>query len=202
MTPARARAPRGQGERLRAELVGAAEKLLLATGDEDKVSIRAVAAAVGVTPPAVYLHFADKETLILEVCNRHFLHLDEMVTAADIGATSAADAFTRRARAYVHFALQHPEAYRILFMTRRAMTPEALADPGHAGNIAFSHLVEIVQRAMEEGSIARRDPVLVATGAWSVVHGLASLAISLPGFPLLGTDELVDDVIRAFVQGL
>ncbi|HJP66477.1 MAG TPA: TetR/AcrR family transcriptional regulator, partial [Actinomycetota bacterium] len=38
---ARRRAPRGQGERLREEILEAAERLLIETGSEDAVSIRA-----------------------------------------------------------------------------------------------------------------------------------------------------------------
>ena len=202
MTPARARAAKGEGERLRDELLDATERLLLETGDEGRVSIRAIASAVGVTPPAVYLHFDDKDDLILAVCARHFEQLDAAVLAADDGAASPVDAFRRRARAYVRYAVAHPEPYRILFMTRRGMTADQLALDGHPGNVAFGHLVDIVQRCMDEGSIAPGDAFTVATGSWTVVHGLASLAISLPDFPLLGTDELVDQVVDAFVRGL
>ena len=49
--PGRSRSPRGQGEQLREEILEAAQSLLMETASEDAVSIRAVADAVGVTPP-------------------------------------------------------------------------------------------------------------------------------------------------------
>jgi AcrR family transcriptional regulator len=55
----RRRARRGEGEKLREEILEAAERLLLQTGSEEMVQVRAVAEAVGVTPPSIYLHFAD-----------------------------------------------------------------------------------------------------------------------------------------------
>ena len=61
----RTRARRGEGERLREEILDAAERLLIETGNRDAVSIRAVAEAVGVTPPSIYLHFADKTELLI-----------------------------------------------------------------------------------------------------------------------------------------
>jgi len=64
----RRRAPRGQGRKLREEILAAAERLLRETGDQEAVSIRAVADAVGVTPPSIYLHFADKTDLIFAIC--------------------------------------------------------------------------------------------------------------------------------------
>ena len=67
-SPRRARARRGEGPRLREEILAAATRLLAETGDEEAVSIRAVAEAVGVTPPSIYLHFADKTELIFAVC--------------------------------------------------------------------------------------------------------------------------------------
>ena len=72
MTPARTRARRGEGERLREEILDVAEDLLVSTGDENAVSIRAIAQRVGVTPPSIYLHFADKESLLWAVCEREF----------------------------------------------------------------------------------------------------------------------------------
>ena len=73
MTPSATRAgrrprlPKGEGRQLRDEILVATERLLLETGSAQAVSIRAVADAVGVTPPSIYRHFADKTALIFEV---------------------------------------------------------------------------------------------------------------------------------------
>lgn len=66
----RRRAPRGSGVYLRDEILDAATQLLLDTGHAKAVSIRAVAQRVGVTPPSIYLHFADKDALLDAVCAR------------------------------------------------------------------------------------------------------------------------------------
>src|SRR5690349_6027368 len=73
----RRRAPRGSGEQLRDEILDAATELLLETGHAKAVSIRSVAQRVGVTPPSIYLHFADKDALLDAVCARYFEKLDE-----------------------------------------------------------------------------------------------------------------------------
>ena len=83
--PAGPRARRGEGERLRAEILAAAERLLIDTGDESAVSIRAVAEAVGVTPPSIYLHFADRNELLFAVVEEQFGHLDEVMEQAAVG---------------------------------------------------------------------------------------------------------------------
>src|SRR6266540_4850124 len=75
-SPRRTRARRGEGEKLREQILEVAERLLVETVDEEAVTIRAVADAVGVTPPSVYLHFADKDELLFAICERHFAQLD------------------------------------------------------------------------------------------------------------------------------
>ncbi len=77
----RRRAPRGSGDQLRDEILDATTDLLLETGDAKAVSIRSVAQRVGVTPPSIYLHFADKDALLDAVCARYFEKLDEEMQA-------------------------------------------------------------------------------------------------------------------------
>ncbi|NED65050.1 helix-turn-helix transcriptional regulator, partial [Streptomyces sp. SID10244] len=71
-TTKRTRSPRGSGELLAEEIIASATALLLEEGDDAAVSIRAVAGRVGVTPPSIYLHFADKDALLDAVCARYF----------------------------------------------------------------------------------------------------------------------------------
>jgi AcrR family transcriptional regulator len=200
----RPRAPRGQGERLRADILDAAGRLLADTGDEAKVSIRAVADAVGVTPPSIYLHFADKDALLAEVCDVRFREFDRVVESAGVAADADPLAgLAARGRAYVAFGLANPEHYRLLFMTRRAPVASG-ADPweGHeAGRAAFEHLVAATARAIAAGAIAG-EPTSVALQLWAAMHGVTSLLIALPGFPWPDPDQLVGDTMRTLVAGL
>src|ERR1700722_9362418 len=61
---ARTRNPRGQGDRLRTSLIEAARELLLELGDQSKLSVRSVTARAGVSPNALYIHFATKDELL------------------------------------------------------------------------------------------------------------------------------------------
>src|SRR5262249_15766014 len=112
---ARTRARRGEGELLRDEILNAAERLLIETADQDAVSVRAIADAVGVTPPSIYLHFADKETLLFAVCERQFDIFREALDTAASTTNDPLEALERRAEAYVKFGLEHREAYQIMF---------------------------------------------------------------------------------------
>ena len=114
----RSRARRGEGDRLREEILDATEALLVKTNDLEAVSIRAVATAVGITPPSIYMHFDRKEELILEVCERQFRVLDAFMLEAMEGIDDPVEVVRAMGRAYVRFGLARPEQYRFLFMTR------------------------------------------------------------------------------------
>ena len=198
----RRRARRGEGEKLRDEILEAAEELLLRNADEEAVSIRAVAEAVGVTPPSIYLHFADKNELLFAVCERHFDALDRVIQAAGGRADDPLESLFLRGRAYIRFGLEHPEHYRILFMGKAASLPAGFEEMRLRRMAAFDHLVEAVERCMEAGAIARRDPFLTAIGLWAAGHGLTSLLISKPSFTWPDLDVLIDHVLRVQIYGL
>lgn len=190
--PVRPRARRGEGEQLRQEIVDAAERLLVQTGDERSVSIRAIASAVGVSPPAVYLHFPDKESLILAVCSKQFEIFDAELETAGAQATDPVDELTRRSQAYVEFGLTHREAYRIMFMTHPVAEGEQARAVVGAGRTAFEHLVDAVQRGIDAGVFRDVDPLEAAIGLWSGVHGVTSLLISLPSFPWPDVSRMIE----------
>jgi AcrR family transcriptional regulator len=197
----RTRARRGEGEKLREQVLEVAERLLVETGDEEAVTIRAVADGVGVTPPSVYLHFADKDELLFAICERHFAHLDRVTEDAAAGSKDLLEALALRGKAYIRFGIEHPEQYRILFMRKPSHTPEDFRVDRLRDAAAFDHLVEHVSKCIQAGLI-EGDPLTVSLGLWATVHGLTSLLISKPDFPWPDVDAISDHVCRTAIAGL
>jgi len=203
VAPRRRRAPRGQGDRLREEIIDATERLLVEKGDQDAVSIRAVADAVGVSPPSIYLHFEDKNELIFAVCERHFARFDAILQAARESEDDPVESLMACGRAYVKFGLENPEHYRILFMTKPEQTPESWTAEKVMGSAAFEHLVEAVAMAIDSIDIQPRpDPVFVSISMWSIAHGITSLLLTHPNFPWPDRDALVEYVLTMPIRGL
>jgi AcrR family transcriptional regulator len=200
----RRRLPRGAGRQLRDEILDAAEALLVETGSQDAVSIRAVADAVGVTPPSIYRHFADKNDLIFEVCGRHFTELDDHVRQACDGITDPVDQLVTMGRAYIEFGVANPEPYRIMFMTSPDVAPERYQAEGLAKSAAFGLLVECVQSCLDAGRFRPEytDAVPLAYGFWARVHGLTSLLVSKPTMPWPDEPGFVEDYAEACVRGV
>src|SRR5260370_15920122 len=73
----RQRNPRGQGERLRDDIIEAASRLL-ADPATPPLTLRGVAREAGVAATSVYLHLADIDALILAVAQRRFGELGRL----------------------------------------------------------------------------------------------------------------------------
>ncbi|MDQ3964018.1 MAG: TetR/AcrR family transcriptional regulator [Actinomycetota bacterium] len=199
-TTTRTRAKRGEGEKLRDEIIVAAEKLLGEVGSKDAVSIRAIADACNVTPPAIYMHFADKDQLFLEVCSIRFRELDVWVEEAGAKSTDPLESLRLRGAAYVRFGVEHPETYRLLMMTAH---DGHIDDPGmEAGRDAFMHMVEAVDRGIRAGALGDVEPYKTSLVLWSGIHGLTSLFISFPNFEWGVQEELVEHMLDVLIEGL
>ncbi|MGH9048166.1 MAG: TetR/AcrR family transcriptional regulator [Acidimicrobiia bacterium] len=199
----RPRARRGEGSKLRELILDATERLLVGCGDADAVSIRAIAKAVDVTPPSIYLHFTDKDELIRAVSERSFAEFDAVVEAAGATADDPLEALRVRTRAYVRFGLDNPEQYRILFMRKPGILGAGVDFASMPGSQAFQHVVDAVARAVDAGALRRDvDPFLAATGLWAAAHGITSLLISLPEFPWPELDVLIDHVCESQLSGI
>jgi len=195
--------PRPSRLGLRDDILDAAEGLLIRTGSEAAVSIRAVAKTVGCTPPSIYRHFDDKQHLLFEVCARHFDRLADFVAEALAGIPDPVDGLAAMARAYVRFGVENPEHYRIMFMGRSELTPEQYADERVLESGAFGGLVAMVQVCIDDRRLRPGlDALPVAHALWATVHGIASIAVAKPNIPGPSLDERLTAALDIALNGL
>jgi AcrR family transcriptional regulator len=199
----RSRSRRGQGEQLRDEILAAAERILVETNDQAALSIRAIASAVGVTPPSIYLHFADRNDLVFAVCERHAEHLEQAMAEAAEGVAEPWERIRRRGYAYLRWGLANPEHYRILMMSRPDHTPDRLLDGRLADTAGLVPAAEDIAAAVAAGGlVAKGDPVETIEVLWMMIHGMVSLLISKPEFPFGPVDEVYERMFDLAYRGL
>src|SRR3954454_16060772 len=198
----RRRAPRGSGDQLRAEILDATKDLLLETCHAKAVSIRSVAERVGVTPPSIYLHFADKDALLDAVCARYFEKLDdEMQRAAapsDGVEPSAIEVLRAQGLAYVRFALKTPELYRIATMGEGR--PGSDLDVA-LNSSAFEHMRTAIEALMADGVYPAGDSTAFVMELWAAAHGVAAMLISRLYMPWGDAESFTARVLRAMCAG-
>jgi AcrR family transcriptional regulator len=188
----RKRNRRGEGERLREELVDAAADLLEQARDVDEISIRQVAAAVGVTAPAVYLHFADKQALLRAAANERFARFRRHMGEAAAGEVDPRERFIALGRAYLAFAREHPGHYRVLFCMDDPPVAEDGADdwdvrlpasPEAQGKAALQDTEAVLSASLEAAGVSGVDSWAATFFAWTALHGLVDQQMRAPEFP-------------------
>ena len=186
--------PRGQGERLRAELVEAASQLLEGLDSEESLSLRAVARQAGVAPQSVYLHFADKHALLSAVFEVRFADLIERLRATVDAGDPPLDRLRALCLAYCAYAQRHPGHYRVLFGTPGA--PGWPVEELH-GMPALALLQDALRACVGR---ARPDIERVTICLWAGLHGLVTLRRDRPSFPWPDLDDLIDTLIDGAIS--
>ncbi len=200
----RPRLPKGEGRQLRDEILVATERLLLETGSASAVSIRGVADAVGVTPPSIYRHFADKTALIFEVVARHFTSLENHVRQSCEGIDDPVDRLAALGVAYIEFGIANPEPYRIMFMTAPDVVPSEYHGQVLADSAAFGLLVHCVQEAIDAGRLRPEfaEAYPTSLGLWARVHGLTSLWVTKPDMPWPDAASFIRQYAETCLRGI
>ena len=137
----------------------------------EHVSLRAIDAAVGVSPSAAYHHFADKEALMEAVSARGFAQLDQFIlchVSVDSHLGGPLELMRHSANAYISFAVDHPHLFQVMFNGRVA--------PPHPEYIEGS-LVSTLSHLQTEYGFAQEDSHLLETVLMASVHGIAALVI-------------------------
>lgn len=145
----------------------------------DAITLRDLTQRLGTSRSAVYRHFASKEALILGVIERGYGELDLLFTPIfqDRNHT-VAERFETMGKAYLNFAIEHPNLYRLLFGDNFRQEREELCDYKDENQATGLYaLIGLLIEAQEEGIIARENPMVQAATVWASIHGLASLLI-------------------------
>ena len=191
----RKRNPRGQGDRLREDIVTAASAML-ADPAAPPLTLRGVARAVGVAATSVYLHFNDVEALVLEVARRAFGELRAAQEAAMDAVTGPCERLRAGALAYCDWGMANPGHYQWMFSNPLRLTATTWDElPGRP---VFAALVATIA-----GCLGRPadDPECTVTAQllWHLLHGMVSLRIARPFLPWPPIPDTVDAAINRLV---
>jgi AcrR family transcriptional regulator len=150
-----------------------AARNLLAEGGLEALSMRAVAAQVGLSAAAIYHWFEGKEDLVDRVVLHGFQRSEAyMWKAIEELPVGSMDRVAALGEAYIRFAHENRAYFKIIFAIQTP-APRHIDDvPGQGG---YRVLRQCVVEAMEAGNIRRSDPDIVVLYLWSLVHGLVTI---------------------------
>jgi AcrR family transcriptional regulator len=196
----RKRNPRGEGDRLRAALITAARDLLLKLGDQSKLSVRAVTARAGVSPNALYIHFASKDELLDAVMSASYMEWRAVLNGGIPQDAEPIEQLRAYCHGYFRFAHERAGIFRVVFMTT---IREGVPVPVRGGPVgedegvdSFNDFLAIVTRCLPDTV----DAFSQAAYLWAGLHGRATLGDAIPTFPWPPIDEYIERMIQLYIS--
>ena len=203
-TEPRKRNRRGEGGKLREEIIAAAVALLDEGGDERAVTLRSVARKAGIAAPSIYAHFADQPSIMLAVVQQEMDRL--AVTLREADQNAGTDARTRLfavCNAYLDLAREHPQRYRIMFggLWTPSVDDTSISDADleSLGAEALTLLAEVLEACVAQGIAHGSDDLYGdAVALWLGLHGLAHQRAVVRKMP--GPADVAERLITALAH--
>ncbi len=197
-----ARKPKGDGHLRRAEILNAAERIFVVEGYEG-ATIRKIADEVGVSSTCLYMHFRDKDQILLEICTAAMEELLAINTEISARPIDAVERVRMMLNAYVDFARRHPNAYRLVFCaTPTAASVQNQLVTFDLGDQCFQRFSGAVREIAAQGRLKTGDPRTAAKVLWAACHGLVALMIARPQFEWDEPQSLETVLIDGLLFGL
>ena len=197
-----ARKPKGDGHLRRGEILAAAEKIFIAEGYAG-ATIRKIADAVGVSSTALYMHFRDKDEILLEICDGA---IEQLLTLNLDIARRPIDALSRvklMLQAYMRFALDNPNAYQLVFCgSSDVISADKQIATAELGDRCYDEFSAPVRELAASGRLRTGSADSAAQTLWAACHGLVSLLITKPTRGWAPAEELMTVMLEGLLHGL
>jgi AcrR family transcriptional regulator len=157
------------------KILAVAGKLLAREGAE-AVTMRRVANAVGITPMALYRHFADREGLLNALADAGFAELAARAAKAH-EAGEPGEQLTRNLDAFLDFGLEKPRLFELMFLKRREGARQFPGDfrEGRSPTAKFS--AAALEEGMQRGIFRRDDVWEITFETGALLQGLVMLYV-------------------------
>ncbi|SHF36610.1 transcriptional regulator, TetR family [Loktanella atrilutea] len=137
------------------------------------VSMRQIAAEVGVQAGALYNYTADKQALLFDLLRDHMMELGRALDAADLRGTPPAqlEAFTRF---HIAFHLPRRDVVFLSYMELRNLSPENYVRIAALRRGYEDRLEAILRAGLQTGDFALRDPRVTTLGLIALLTGITN----------------------------
>ena len=154
--------------------VRAAALRLFAREGYAAVSMRAIAAEVGVQAGALYLYTPDKQTLLFDLMREHLEEVLAAWAAVRPDPALPAERLAAFARFHVNHHIDRPEAVFIAYMELRALTPANFARIEALRRAYEGELEAILREGAHSGAFRLPDARLAARALIAMLTGVTT----------------------------
>ena len=175
-----------------ASRIAAAARRLLDKEGAEAVTMRRVAAAVGVTPMAIYRHYPDRASLLNALADEGFEELTACLAVKKFSG-GVEEQLTKMMDIYLEHGLRKPRLFELMFLKPREGARSYPRDFKAGRSPTANLLAEVVQSGMDRGHFRKGD-------AWEIVFEMGALSHGLLLLYLGGRMAVPAAQFRAFYR--
>ena len=171
--------------------------------DIENLTLKILADKTGTSRSAIYRHFSSKDELIKSIIETGFDEFDKELSPVLLDKKiSLIDRFYISTKAYILWAKNNPNLYRLLFGKKYSSVRESFISIKDNSSDAFLSLKLAIEEGQKNGIIKKEDSYKQAIIIWASLHGLSSLIID----DFLDVqeiyEELYNDIFKSLLAGL
>ena len=185
---------------LREDILEVSRTLLVKDGF-GKMSMRKIAKRAGVSATSIYLHFQNKDELLLALIESSIAKLSVALEKDLSDSDDSVIKLEKMAQAFVDFALENPQEYEIIYMVRPEEMPKFPKEKFQQIRKIYELLADIIGEGKRTGVLMVEDPLMSAYMVWAQLHGVTSVIISKRLDTRIPSDEFVTQAVDHIIQG-
>tara|TARA_R100001143_G_C3358699_1_gene134167 strand:- start:2766 stop:3353 length:588 start_codon:yes stop_codon:yes gene_type:complete len=188
---------------LRNEILQVTKELLIKEGFS-KISMRRIASRANVTATSIYLHFKNKDDLLLTLIEESIKTLKQALQDSVNSEYGLTDQLRILAETYINYALNHPQEYEIIYMVRPEEMPKYPKDKFRDVRSAYELIADIIRESDHHEYIEVEDSLISAYTFWAQLHGVVSVILNrrldtrIPQSTFI--DQSIEHIIRGFIN--
>ena len=185
---------------LREEILDVSKEILIREGFS-KMSMRRIAKQANVSATSIYLHFKNKDDLLLTLIEES---IDNLKSALIEVLDSSADLINQLeliAHRYVDYALKNPQEYEIIYMVRPEEMPKYPKEKFRDVRSAYELIAEIIREGERKEHIEVEDSLISAYTLWAQIHGVVSVILNKRLDTRIPQDQFINQAIEHIVKG-
>ncbi|WP_309744911.1 TetR/AcrR family transcriptional regulator [Chamaesiphon sp. OTE_20_metabat_361] len=187
---------------LRNTLISIAIELLAEDGLQ-ALSLRKMAQRAGVSHNAPYMHFADKEAVLVAIAAEGFRLLAvDVESAIARSGSSTRERLIAASQAYVRFALGHPDRVQVMFRPVDEAKYPSLVETSQS---SLHRLFELVKSGQDRGELKAGDTQAMTKAIWAMAHGISAISIAYQTSimsPTTSSEDLTSMFVSFLLDGL
>lgn len=185
---------------LRNQILEVSRSLLIEDGFSN-LSMRKIAREIDVSATSIYLHFKNKDHLLLTLIEESVEELNRKILQLAESDADPLEKISRIARGYVKFGLTQPQIYEVIFMLRPEEMPRYPKEKFRKARRGYEVLANVIRQGVETNEIVEEDPLMSAYTIWAQLHGVISVIMNRRLDTRIAEDEFIDHAIEHIVEG-